>query len=480
MRHMRYTIVRTQQIASLLMLAGLGLNGCSGAGGNAIGANVPTTLTQTLVTDAPADQVLSLGMMVDSIVLTDAAGKTVSVLVSPVPIEASHLDAVQEPLLPPLNIPQDTYVSATITVANPVVVYVDTTTKKAVTATSTLMNAATKVTFAKPITVSATSAPICFDLLVGQSVTLIPSSTTVLPAPPDVADVSPTWNITQIPLAGNPTNGGNGKVSGIIGGVVSTSATSLVIGLPNQQPFTLTTNSATVLEGFTALANLTAGELIDADYAQQSNGTNLALRIHLIAASAGDVFLGPVTAETGSPVTSFTQLVRQPLGPTAPPTATGTSYTVTVTGSTTFGTAAQMGPLPVLPFPVLFSAANMIAGQNVMVGASAVSGTNVTADSVTLVPQTVDGTVTAETVTAAYTVYTVTLPTPSALGSLTGATTVIVYAGNMTQVVGATPIVIGSTVRFNGLLFNDAGTLRMLAGASCDPPPAAPPQGPVI
>ena len=448
------------------------LAGCSNQTFNPVGSTVSAaaakTMTQTLVTDAPADQILSLSLTVDSIVLTDSSGATTTVLSTPVKIEASHLDAVQEPLLPPLNIPQDTYVSATFTVASPVVVYIDSTTGKPVTADATLANATDTVTFTTPIVVSATSTPICFDLLVGQSVTI--SGATV--------SVSPMFNVTQIPLAQQPTNSSNGMVSGVLGQVVSVSGTTLVVALPNSQQLTIATNSSTVLQGFSALSALTAGELVNVDYAQQTSGSLLALRIQLVPAPAATVFGGPVTAVTGSPVTSFTQLVRQPLGPMAPSSTTGNTNTVDVTSSTTFQLPGQMATLPALPFAPAFSAATLFAGQNVLVAAASVSGTTVSAQSVTLLPQTIDGTISAVSTTASGTVYTVTLPSQSALGTLTGQTSVIVYVSASTQMMNATAVAAGSPARFNGLLFSNNGTLSLVAGASCDPPPSAPPQHP--
>ena len=175
-----------QAVTTAIASAALIVSGCSSttaslssAGLTAVTGN--PTLTQTVITDAPNDQVLALGITVNSIRLFDAAGKYADVLTSPVTIEASHLDAVQEPLRAPLNIPQDTYTSALITVSNATVFYVDSTTHKPVQATVTLSATTDTVTFATPLTVSSTSAPLCFDLLVGQSVALSGSTATVTP-----------------------------------------------------------------------------------------------------------------------------------------------------------------------------------------------------------------------------------------------------------------------------------------------------------
>jgi hypothetical protein len=292
--------------------------------------------------------------------------------------------------------------------------------------------------------------------------------------------VTPTFNVTQVNVVPQPTSAANGKMVGVFGKVVSTSGTTLVIALPSGLQLSIVTNSATVLQGFTQLSALTAGELVDVDLAQLPDGTLVALRIHLIPTPVESLFVGPVLTTTGSPVTSFTQLERQVLLPAASTSAVTQTDTVTVTGTTTFGLAPQVGTLPTLPFTPVFSAATLFAGQNVAVAASStatsLSGTVITAASVTLVPQTIEGTIASITVLGGQTVYDVTIPSDSALAKLTGQTTVYVYVGSTTQLLNAVPPSATSSVRFNGLLFNDAGTLRMVAVASCDPPPAAPAQ----
>ena len=453
-------------------LSALVITGCSTGvlssitGGGPITSGQATT-TQALITDAPADSVLCLSITVDSIRMYNAAGNYADVLTTPSRIEASHLDAVQEPLREPLKIPQDTYVSASITVENPVVAYVDST-GKVVKTNATLTSGTDIVTFATPITVTATSAPISFDLLVGPSVSI--SGTTV--------SVTPTFNVTTIPLANQPTHGGNGKVSGIQGTVVSVSGTSLIVQTANGSQLTLATNGSTLFQGFASLGALTAGELVEADVAVQTNGSLLALRISLCPPNVGNLLTGPVTTLSGSPLTGFTLLLRQPLGPGVGTSGTGTPYAITVNSSTTYAISAQAGSLPVLPFPALFSAAKLSLGQNVLVGASAVNATaaTATAATVTLEPQTVGGTVASISTASGLTTYTVTLPANSALGTLTGATSVVVYIAANSQMANSTPIAVGSTVRFNGLLFNDAGTLRLVTVECHDGPPSVPPQ----
>jgi hypothetical protein len=470
----QFALTITTAVAAVSLI----LSGCSSNAINSLASGsssaVPVTgnptMTQTIITDAANDQVLALGLTVNSIRLFDASGAYADVLTSPVTIEASHLDAVQEPLRAPLNIPQGTYTSALITVSNPTVVYVDPTTHKPVTATVTLASTTDTVTFASPITVSSTSKPICFDLLVAQSVSLSGSTATV----------TPDFAVTTINVPVNATaatNAQNGRINDVLGSVVSTTASSVTVTTSNGSSVTVATSSATILQGFTSLASLTAGQIVDIDVAQQNTGTLLALRIHLGATNPANQLVGPVTSTTGTPVTSFNLTARQWLGAGTSTTAAGTTYTVTVNSSTTFSTAAGTGTLPTLPFTPTFTAATLSPGQNVAVVTSALSGTSGTAASVTLVPQTIGGTVAAvSALPSGITVYTVTLPSGSAIGNLTGATTVMVYSYSSTQFMNATAITVGSTVRFNGLLFNDSGTLRLLGVACSDPEPTAPPQ----
>ncbi len=47
---------------------------------------------------------------------------------------------------------------------------------------------------------------------------------------------------------------------------------------------------------------------------------------------------------------------------------------------------------------------------------------------------------------------------------LTNPTNVVVYVDANTQLLNTSPLAVGSLLRFNGLVFNDGGTLRMDCG----------------
>jgi hypothetical protein len=89
----------------------------------------------------------------------------------------------------------------------------------------------------------------------------------------------------------------------------------------------------------------------------------------------------------------------------------------------------------------------------------------------TLIPQTINGKVISVSTSGNFTVYTVTLAAYDLFPDLAvqpGQTTVVSNPGNVviyvdgnTQLLSSSSIAVGSVLRFNGLVFNDSGTLRM-------------------
>jgi hypothetical protein len=279
-----------------------------------------------------------------------------------------------------------------------------------------------------------------------------------------------------------PPPGQNGTGMQQMGTVVSVSGTTLVIEPGSGPNFTLTTNTATLLQGFSSLSALTAGELVQVDFVLQSGGVCLATRIQLAPPPPGgqkpNLLNGPVTSVT--PGTGFKMVLMQGLGPAVGPVApTAVSvFTVTTTTSTTYAITPQFVSLAGLPFTPSFTATNLTPGQMVGVTASSVTGTTAAATNVYLIPQTLGGVVTAISTSGNYTAYTLTLVSGDAFTALTGASTVTVYTSTATVgppvpvAANNTPIKVGSQVRFNGLVFNTgSAAFSMVAGCSPDGPP---------
>ncbi len=149
---------------------------------------------------------------------------------------------------------------------------------------------------------------------------------------------------------------------------------------------------------------------------------------------------------------------------------------------TTFGITKQFSNVQNLPFPASFTMNNMVAGQFVVATFHELSGLGhapyAIATTATLLPQTLDGTVSAIGSYGSFTTYTITLAPydlfpqfavqPGQTTLLTNPSQVVVYADSNTQMLNTNPITVGGVTRFYGLVFNDNGTLRMDASEIFD------------
>jgi hypothetical protein len=117
----------------------------------------------------------------------------------------------------------------------------------------------------------------------------------------------------------------------------------------------------------------------------------------------------------------------------------------------------------------------LVAGQNVSISshATAISGgpTYIPSTTVTLVPQTINGTVMGVATDGGFDTYSIQLAPydlmpalavqPGQTTRLTSPATVVVYVDSNTRMQNATALESGSVMRFYGLLFNDHGTLKL-------------------
>jgi hypothetical protein len=137
-----------------------------------------------------------------------------------------------------------------------------------------------------------------------------------------------------------------------------------------------------------------------------------------------------------------------------------------------FQISGQFTNLDSLPFVPSFSAANMVPGQEAYISAASMADASYpTATTITLMPQTIDGTVTASSTAGNFTYYTVSLASydlfpmlasqPSQTAIENNPSQVEVYVDSNTRELNTQPLAPGGTFRFYGLVFNDNGTLRM-------------------
>jgi len=297
--------------------------------------------------------------------------------------------------------------------------------------------------------------------------------------------MTPTFDLSPFTVSASPTNSGNGLVSGLPAELASVGATpsSLTLTIAGETIGTRTlsasSNSATVFQGVSGASALSPGMFLNLDGAIQPDGSLLATRIAVEDSSAINDSSGPLMV-VDNEVPLLTLYGRTELGPLQ--TIGGQSGIYWDVANFDFSNAAfnisgQFTNLQNLPFVPSFNASNMVAGQTVDITSadlSIVGPTYTAANTITLVPQTINGTVVASQQSGSFTDYSVSLapydlfPTLAVQQGqttlLTDPTQVEVYVDSNTQLLNSMALAPGSTLRFYGLVFNDNGTLRMDCG----------------
>ncbi len=448
-------------------ITALAIAGCGGglSGFPPSGGSTNVTL---IATSTANGRLAEYGISFTSITLTNKVGKTVSLLSQPQGAEFIHLNGISEPLLT-ANVPEDEYTSASVTfsVAGFTVVYLSPTTGGPAIGHYVYSN----VMLYPPVvnlpesglTINGANMVLALDLLVSQSATLAGDTSTAY-------TITPTFTLCPVNVAAQPTNSSNGRVEDITGSIQSVSQNGFSLLLENSggssvPPITYNTDSSTVFQGIVGLSSLAAGMSVSLDAQFQPDGSLLATRVYVPNPTAADTMQGMILdANMVYPPGGFEllgqledgeKLDREP--------ADGMAYGYE--NQTAFQVSPAYTNLQNLPFPAVFNAASSTAiGQYVSVSSAAIGnygGGNTTAVTVTLMPQTINGTVGSISSSGDYTIYTVILASNDSIVELGGATNVVVYVDGNTQLLNTSPIAVGGVARFYGLVFNDNGTLRM-------------------
>ena len=447
-------------------------------------ANQNTTVT-VLAASTANDRLLEFGIVITSIALTNRAGATVSLFhVDPgapafTPfVEFIHLNGSRQPIAT-VSIPQDYYVSASITVqyCSFTVTYGNSSGGlQTDTYAEGLCNQGTGTAIVNlpvsPIIVAGNAMSLSLDLKVPQSYTL---TTPAAPGTLATYTISPTFDLIRFPISSQQTNDQNGGTS-VDGEITSIAATGNTFDLTTPDGFTLTVNSGpgTVFQGVNAFSAVSVGMFADTDLQLQVDGSLLATRIAVQDTAAKEIIIGPLGGVFSSASVVYTLPVQH-----QGIYSVGFGEQFQYNSGTSFHTSGRFTNLPNLPFPATFDASNMVAGQYVYLSSSSMSSSGAVrsqANSITLMPQTINGTVTNRSTDGGFTIYDVSLAPYDlfpALVPVTGqspvlssadASNVHVYVDANTRLLTSVPIGIGSIIRFNGLLFNDNGVLRMDCG----------------
>lgn len=419
------------------------------------------------------DQLTEFGMTIDSISLTNQAGKTTTIFSTPATVDLLQANGNSIPLAV-VPVPQDTYTSAAVTVDYPYFSYIfrDTSGSMNFQTDQVRGTLSSTVKLAAPLTVSGSTMGITLDL---QTV-----SSFVVNAIP--FKITPVFNLTGFAPAATPTAAQ--KSTGTAGRITAASGTSMTVALSNsavpananaQQSMAVSLSSNTVFQGVASAAQLAPGTFINMDLALQPDASYQATRVEVQDKVAVDIAEGPIWEV--NPSTNYFGLAPQvEQGKDLTPLPFDFEIAYVPAGTTVFQTSARFAGVSGLPFPAVFDEASLAAGQRVSVGSSNISHvapSYTTPTTVTLMPQTINATVTGASTAGNYSVYTVQLAPYDPIVQLntpaTGTTdtflahpqTVNVYISSTTAQNAGTPAA-GQTYRFEGLLFNDAGTLRMV------------------
>jgi hypothetical protein len=453
------------------------LTGCNSQMG---GPPPPVGNTQVvvLVTSTANDQLSSFGISLGSIALTDNTGKLTTIFTGADPqfgtsVEWMHLNGASEPLVT-VSVPRGTYTSATVTVDScsfTSVAFFNQTINTGTYAQGLCGQGTgtTTVNLPSPITVTGSAMGLSLDLQVSQSFTLVGQGANA------TYTISPTFNLSAVSIAPQPTDETNGKVIGVAGQVISINANGNIFTAqtPDGALLTLSSNADTAYQGVAAFTSLSTNLLVSFDAAIQSDGSLLATRVEVDDPTAPGAAIGPYVFPA-SPSGTFVTLNLETNGcaDNGSPVICGGIYQYT--SNTVFNISQESSNLASLPFVPTFSSNNFLLGQHLSVftpGTFTLNSQN--ASTITLEPQTLNGTVTAISSEAGFTVYTISIASYDLIPSLqlytanqpfpqiTDPTTVVIYTDANSKLLNSGAVNVGSLLRFKGLVFDDNGALRM-------------------
>jgi hypothetical protein len=188
--------------------------------------------------------------------------------------------------------------------------------------------------------------------------------------------ISPTFRLTSISIAAQPTNSENGKVLGVEGLVNSVSpdgngfaasALSSVGEGASDPSWPVIVSGNTTFEGVGSAAGLTAGMLIDLDLVIEPEGSLLATRV-----AAYDTDTTNLSAAFGPPIVIYPSGAYQAVYPVMNSLEVEQQGQLSslVGGYSLNGAtpqiSGQLANLQSLPFTATFNSANMVDGQNIV------------------------------------------------------------------------------------------------------------------
>jgi len=265
----------------------------------------PQTATQVKVGDAPADRVVTFEVTVGPISMTPTSGSAVTVLSGTQRVELSHLSGTNEPLSL-LNVPQGSYSSASITVSNPEVTFINN--LGVLVKLEPAFNQAITINFSPALTVGASSLVVDIDLNIANSLTF--------DAQGNVTGVNlsaSSFKVSTAAVAAEDVQGDDdGELEDTTGVITAVNGSSFTLTVDQTGvPLTFTTDANTQ---FNDGASLTANTIVTVEGVTKSDGTLYAKEVEGIEDASGAEAEGLITQVTGNPATQLTFVADHGMG----------------------------------------------------------------------------------------------------------------------------------------------------------------------
>ena len=390
--------MHTQRLFTGLLAGALiaALAGCSGSGPMS-GTTTPSAQTGSVFlagTDAPLPSIVSFQVQVTNVSVSDGTNPPVSILSTPQTIDFARFNGLQS-LLDFNAIPAGTYTTITVSLANPVLAYLNTSQTGAPPTISNVPN---------PTLLSSTATvllPTPFTVTAGQNIGLqmdfnLRNSIQVDASGQVTGVINPNINFTVL-TPGTP----DAEIDEFNASVVSVNASADTFVVQNEhgKQFTIAANSSTEWDNNATINSLTPNQTIVTLSGQLDSSSQTINASDIAILSQSGFYAGGlvtyVNPKSGA-ATNFNMYVRSTL-PTGTGVTLGQLANVNLTGSEKFSIFRRHTPFS----QFLFSSSMMVVGQHVTVGGPASGAANAQSLSVgrvVLLPSGISGTVVAGSV----------------------------------------------------------------------------------
>lgn len=477
-RGLSFCKLSLSEMGRMVLAAGaVGLVGGCGSGPGAPPVVLGPTMTTLLITSTNNAQIPIFKFSLVGVTLVASDGTSVALMPAPQLVEMGSINGVARPLAT-VSVPQGSYTAVNLTYGASTFVVIDHSAGDGSTdfgnynlnlpmgtPSGANASATVKMTLAAPLQVSGTAMGVLLDLNIPKSTTFTPYFNGSTNMTGGQTTFSPVFTVSGVTIAAQPGTLMDGAVEDVHGQVKASSGGVLTLTSDTGSTLNFSTGTGTVFAGVSGATAPPVGSYVDVDGALQQDGTMLATLVQTEATTLAYDMVGPIVEYTNQQYLLATG--REQQGPNLPDGTGFYENEIEFNATPQFEIAWPGGMATAgLPFTPVLDVGSIAAGQNLATPIAALQTTgNVIppASVVTLEAQTIDGTVTGMSTANGQTTYQVSLFADDLISIFGPAKTVTVYATAGTHVLTSAALSAGVMGRFHGLLFDDGGSLRMVA-----------------